>query len=293
MSQFRYVKPQTIRLKNHAQLTEKWVQARIAEDPSILGLGDIVLRDQERIQPGAGRLDLLLQDSESNLRYVVELQLGATDESHIIRAIEYWDIERKRYPQYDHVAVLVAEDITSRFLNVVSLLNGVIPLVAMQMNAISVGDMTSLIFTTVLDQRVLRSGTDEEEVKEVTDRAYWEKRGTPATVRMADEIQEIIRTFDKSLVLKYNKFYIGISRDNRAANFALMLALKRALRLEFRIERSEEIELLLQEAGLDLTSYSARTGYYAVRLVEGDIDRHRDLLANVLKTAYDEYGAWR
>ena len=30
---------------------------------------------------------------------------------------EYWDIERRRYPQYDHCAVLIAEDITSRFLN--------------------------------------------------------------------------------------------------------------------------------------------------------------------------------
>ena len=30
------------------------------------------------------------------------------DESHIIRTIEYWDIERRRYPQYEHVAVIVA-----------------------------------------------------------------------------------------------------------------------------------------------------------------------------------------
>ena len=48
-------------------------------------------------------------------------QLGKTDESHIIRTIEYWDIERKRYPQYDHTAVIVAEEITSRFLNVIGL----------------------------------------------------------------------------------------------------------------------------------------------------------------------------
>ncbi len=60
----------------------------------------------------------------------MEIQLGKTDESHIIRTIEYWDIERKRYPQYDHVAVIVAEDITSRFLSVIGLFNGAIPLVA-------------------------------------------------------------------------------------------------------------------------------------------------------------------
>ena len=59
----------------------------------------------------------MLQDADGIERYEVEIQLGATDESHIIRTIEYWDIERKRYPQYNHTAIIIAEDITSRFLN--------------------------------------------------------------------------------------------------------------------------------------------------------------------------------
>ncbi|MCK4516610.1 MAG: hypothetical protein KAU31_15220 [Spirochaetaceae bacterium] len=82
-----YARFEPISLKNHPELTEKWVQERIAEDPSILGLGDLILKDQERIQPRAGRLDLLLQDSEASHRYEVELQLGSTDESHIIRGL--------------------------------------------------------------------------------------------------------------------------------------------------------------------------------------------------------------
>ena len=41
---------------------------------------------------------------------------------------------RKKYPQYEHIAVIIAEDITSRFLNVISLLNGNIPLIAIQLN---------------------------------------------------------------------------------------------------------------------------------------------------------------
>jgi hypothetical protein len=88
-----------ISLKKHPNLTEAWVQQQIANEPSILGLGDLILRDKERIQATAGRLDLLLQDPESLKRYEVEIQLGVVDESHIIRTIEYWDIERKRYPQ--------------------------------------------------------------------------------------------------------------------------------------------------------------------------------------------------
>ena len=134
---YKYIKPQKILLKTHPEFDESWVQEKIANDPSILGVGELVLKDQERVQPGAGRLDLLFQSPDSNLRYEVEIQLGKTDESHIFRAIEYWDLERNRYPQYDHVAVLIAEDITSRFLNVIGLLNSFIPLVAIQQASIN------------------------------------------------------------------------------------------------------------------------------------------------------------
>ena len=43
------------------------MQERIAEDSAILGLGELILKDQERNQPGAGRLDLMFQDPDSNL----------------------------------------------------------------------------------------------------------------------------------------------------------------------------------------------------------------------------------
>jgi len=126
----KYVKAEFISLKSHPEINEKWVQQKIADDPSILGLGELDLKDIERPQPSGGRLDLLLHDIESNQRYEVEIQLGKSDESHIIRTIEYWDYQRKKFPQYKHCAVLVAEDITSRFLNVISLFNGNIPFIA-------------------------------------------------------------------------------------------------------------------------------------------------------------------
>ena len=99
---------------------------------------ELIMKERERPQV-RGRLDFLLQDSDLTQRYEVELQLGSTDPSHIIRTLEYWDVERKRYQRIDHTAVLVAEDITSRFLNVISLFNGHIPLVAIQMNAVQIG----------------------------------------------------------------------------------------------------------------------------------------------------------
>ena len=92
----KLINPEKVTLLNNREITESVIQEMIAEDPSIIGLGDLVLKDKERPQPKAGRLDLLLQDPDSNRRYEVEIQLGKTDESHIISTIEYWDIERKR-----------------------------------------------------------------------------------------------------------------------------------------------------------------------------------------------------
>src|SRR4051794_16730665 len=186
-------KLEPISLKNSDTLNEKWVQQQLAEEPSLLGLGDLVLKDKERIQAGAGRLDLLLQDPETLKRYEVELQLGATDESHIIRTVEYWDIERKRYPQYEHAAVIVAEEITARFLNVIQLFNGAIPLIALKMTAYKVGDQYALTFVKVLDEMTYGLVDDDEPLAEPTDRGFWEsKRGTKQTLVATDALLRLV-----------------------------------------------------------------------------------------------------
>ncbi len=287
MPELTYIQPVRLSLKDHPQLDERWLQDRIAEDPSILGLGDVVLRDRERQQPRAGRLDLLLQNGDSNERYEVEVQLGKTDESHIIRTIEYWDVERKRYPQYDHVAVIVAEDITSRFLNVVSLFNGFIPLVAIQLAAFEWENTVSLAFTTVLDQTRLGLVDEDEGTTEVTDRQYWESRGTPATVAMVDTCLHLMREIDPDIDLNYTKFYIGPARAGRAINFALFRPQKKKLVFELRLERSEDAEAELMGAGLDV-DYDGRRGRYRIGLTESDLDQHGELLKGYLEMAYKE-----
>ena len=290
MSDLAYVKPEQILLHSHPKLNELWVQARIIEDPSLLGLGELIVKDKERRQPRAGRLDLLLQEPESHKRYEVEVQLGRTDESHIIRTIEYWDIERKRYPQYDHTAVIVAEDITSRFLNVISLFNGFIPLVAIQMGAILVGQQIALIFTTVLDEMPLGLEEEDEELQEVTDRAYWEDKANKSTVAMADELLDIIHTFDAEFDLNYTKFYIGLAKNKQSSNFAIFRPQKHAIKVELRHDRAEEVEQKLEETGLEF-DYDARTGKYRVQLPEGKVEPYAEPFGDLLRMAHDYYNA--
>ena len=286
----KYNKSEVLSIKKDPNLGEKWVQKIIAEDPTTLGLGDVILKDSERIQPRGGRLDLLMQDVESNHRYEVEIQLGKTDESHIIRTIEYWDIEKKRYPQYEHTAVIVAEDVTSRFLNVISLFNGAIPLIAIQMSAIKVGDVVTLVFTKVLDQTVLGLVDEDEEVSEITDRSYWEKRAAKKMLAAADEVMTLLRDIDPAIEPKYNKFYIGLAKDGSPNNFVIIQPLKGHVRLGIRLAKSSDLESELDESGLDLMDYSNKSGRYRLRLKPEDVQAHQLLLRKLFEQAHSESG---
>ena len=286
-----YFEPEIISLKQHPALKEKWLQDRIAENPAILGLGDLVVKDKERPQPAAGRLDLLLQDPETLRRYEVEIQLGKTDESHIIRTLEYWDIERKRYPQYEHCAVIVAEEITSRFLNVIGLFNGYIPLIAIKLQAVRVNERVGLIFTKVLDEIELGLVEEDEEVQKATDRPYWEDKGSPRTVKLADRMLEMVHTFAPGYELSYKKRYIGLAKNGQADNFVVFRPQRTAIRFEPKLPKVDETTKRFEDAGLEVLEYNRHFGYYKIRLSPEDVDRHAGLLVDVMKEAYGARGS--
>jgi hypothetical protein len=281
------VKLEAVSLKDTPHLTEKWVQKQLADDPTILGLGDLVLKDKERRQVGAGRLDLLLQDPEAPKRYEVEIQLGATDESHIIRSIEYWDIERKLYPKYKHVAVIVAEDITSRFLNVIQLFNGMIPLVALKMTAYKVGDDYALTFVKVLDE--LTYGDDEEEPP-ATNRDYWESKASKKTLLTTDELLRLVNQIEPKAKLRYNKHYIGLEVDDSPRNFVTFTPRKAHVIVTIKLPQSNEIDSQLEDAGIDALNYNTWYNQYLVKIGGSVDDKQRDVLLGLIRQAWEGYG---
>lgn len=281
------VKPERLWLRNCQELNETWVQQQLAADPSLLGLGDLILKDKERSQPRAGRLDLLFQDPDTDRRYEVEVQLGRTDEAHIIRTIEYWDIERKRYPQYDHCAVIVAEDVTSRFLNVIGLFNSSIPLIAIQMSAFKLGSSVALIFNTILDEFAHGLVEEDEEIQEAADRPYWENRAPRDILAMVDQFLATLKKLDQSLEPKYNKHYIGLARGGVPDNFVAFEPRRSFLRLDVRLARTDEIDVTLNEAGVDLMEYDRKWGKYRLRVTKQDLARQTEVLTELLGKAFD------
>lgn len=256
----KYIKSKKILLKNHSELNEKWLQEKISEEPEILGLGEnIEIRDTERRQPSGGRLDLLLKDSESGKRFTVELQLGECNPDHIIRTIEYWDVERKRYPQFEHCAVIVAENITSRFWNIINLFNRSIPLIAIQLDVRQIESGFTLNFIKVLDE--IEYGVEEEEISEPTDRAYWEKKSTPEMLSIVDELKSYLNKFFPEVELNYNKHYIGLKKNNISDNFVRFKPLKKYLYVVFLTDKvSEETVNDLENVGL-ICEWKERVNY--------------------------------
>lgn len=257
MAQLTYKEP--IKLKNNKDVNEKMIQEFLSKNPNVLGFDDnIVLVKREKHQPSGGFLDILYENEDDEIRYCVEIQLGATDPSHIIRTIEYWDNEQKRYPNIRHIPVLIAEDITGRFFNVINLFNKAIPMIAIQMSAFKEQNgEVSLSFTKIIDLYSLNAEDDSEEL--VTDRTYWENKSTKNMVELAQYIFNDLKGDNESISLKYNKFYIGLVDDGKSNNYFSFVPKKSFVKLRLKSKQDDDIEQSFAEIGMN-ADYCSRLG---------------------------------
>jgi len=282
---FRKVKAERLRALG---LDEAWLQEQIARDPSILGLGDLHLIQREKIQPTGGRIDLLMYDPDNETRYEIEVMLGTVDESHIIRTIEYWDIERQRYPTLEHRAVIVAEEITSRFFNVIRLLNRAIPIMAIQLSAFRLENDVILHFTRVLDTYEFGAEPEEEEPAEQVDKGYWEKKARPESLAVVEAIAALVPTEKGPTKVTYNKFHIALGTSGY--NFCWFHPRRAATHCHMHIkvgaEQRQEVIDLLEEAGIEASNHGRAS--IRLRLSVRDIQDHRNPISEVIRRA-EEY----
>lgn len=194
---------------------EVWLQDQIFANPSSLGLGDLEAVTRERRQSSGGRLDILLKDLEDDSMYEVEVMLGETDETHIIRTIEYWSRERRKFPQRQHFPVLVAETITRRFFDVIQVLSHAIPLIAIQATIVEANGNRVLTFHKILDAYEEPEDSDAVEY-ESHDEAFWIEKA-PWTNETAKALLRVLQPAFASAELNYRKNYIAIAVNKNNA----------------------------------------------------------------------------
>ena len=268
-------------------LDEAWLQKQIRDDPSLLGLGKLELINREKIQSSGGRPDFIMADPDGEMRYVIELMLGTTDESHIIRTIEYWDIERQRYSHLDHQAVIVAEEITARFFNVIRLLNRAVPLIAIQLSAFRIGDEVVLHPTLVLDTNELGAEPEEEGAGEQVDIAYWQRKASPETLGMVEAIRALVPTVKGDTRMTYNKYHIALGTSGY--NFAWFYPRKKIasshVNIKVGVDNRAELLKKLEDAGVEAENH--RRDQIRLHASTKEIQEHSSLIVDVLTTAED------
>jgi hypothetical protein len=269
-----------------AGLDEKWLQERIREDTSLLGLGELEIIGREHRQPYGGRIDFLLHHAETETFYEVEIMLGALDESHIIRTIEYWDVERQRRPQAEHRAVIVAEQITSRFFNVLRLLNRAVPMIAVQLSAFKLDENNIVLHAvTVLDIIEEIGDVDVSDQAEQADRTYWEKKSEPASLAVMDKIVAALQAKGIQPRLTYNKYHIALRSSGK--NFCWFHPRKTAgfCHIEFRLNNDLRDARLaeLQAKGID--PFPRRSDLITFGITLAGLSDRLDVLLDNLKVA--------
>jgi hypothetical protein len=104
---------------------------------------------------------------------------------------------------------------------------------------------------------------------------------------MTDELFAKLKAADPQLELKYNKFYIGLAKNGEPTTFVLFRPKKEWLRVELRLEKTDEMDARLDEAGLDVMDYDARWGKYRVRITRNDFKKHEELLRELMLKAHE------
>lgn len=276
-----YQKAETFSLGKDSGWGESFIQKIIADDPSVLGLGKLDLLYKEKYQPGGGRLDFLLGDPDRSIRYVVEVQLGAADPSHIIRAVEYWDLERtrKENEDYKHIAVLVAENITGRFFNVISLLGQLIPFIGIQVAGIKVAGPPTLTFTKILNWS---EALDDEPANE----PYWQQKTNAATMASVNQIISLFKEIipaSQSQLLK-SKIVVRLAGEI----LVKLRPRKHAIRVAAYLRPSPEVEEMFNSAGVDYEDYDQVKGKYQLELPSAQVAKLVPLLKDLFVRIRDE-----
>ena len=262
-------------------LNEQQLQEHIESNPDMLDLGASGLKVLHSQKPTRhGRLDLLLE-SDYNERYVVEIQLGEPDPSHIIRLIEYWEAEW-RDPDYTYYAVLVAENIIQgRHFNVLKVLkrHG-LPLVAINVTAVEQenGD-TGLVFSRVLDS--FDEAEEADPSKEPANEESW-----------TDHHGEDIAALAKQMCQKFGvnpnftRNYVGMEDPEKGRNARCKIfgrKRNRAIELRFVLSKSAELDKEIEAQGFK-PDYR-RHSYWIQIGNNADLEKHASFLTQMYRKA--------
>jgi len=290
-----YVPSQKIPLRDLA-LPEAWLERRIREDHTILGLDGISKTFSQRAYRKAGRVDLILLDEESNILYCAELMLGEVDGSHIVRCMNYWLTESRKPSNRERraVAVLAAERIReSPYFPVIEFLSQKMPLTVLEIAALRVSGKITLTFTKFFDgqeqlEQVESVGEEEEGGRADVDRAYWASKRPEPIMSIADSLAKIFQSADAKLRQTYLQNFWGFALGEKPKNFVTISPKQKFVNVRAHVRDTDAWSRRLKKAGFEITGGTpGKSVKFRVTVLPG---RQKTLLRELGEDAYAERG---
>ena len=268
---------------------EKWLHEIIVNDPSILGLGEINVLKHERKQSSGGRIDFLMHDPEIDMMYEIEVMIGRLNESHIIRTIEYWDIEKRRWMNREHRAVIIAEEITNRFFNVIALFNRAIPIIAIQLNALKIDEKIILNFTKVLDIYESPEIDDGPEI-DIVDRKYWDIHNNPESMKIVDQLIRLATVDNKSPRINYRRSDIALGGSKKHFCWLNPRKSKPRCLVYLKVLESDIQTILDSLEDVKINAHRNKDDVISIKITPDDLKNGESVLHNILADSIKNIG---
>lgn len=100
-----------------------------------------------------------------------------------------------------------------------------------------------------------------------------------------DRLFDLVKEKDPASELKYNKFYVGLIKDGRANNYVAFRPQKASVLFEPKIQRSDEIDAMLEAVDIETLEYGKRFECYRIRVTDKDLKNHEDVFRRLIDEA--------
>jgi hypothetical protein len=156
-----------------------------------------------------------------------------------------------------------------------------VPLVAIQLSAMKIGEQIVLNFVTVLNRVALRHDDEVELPGSTVDREYWNQKSKPAIIAIADELLKKINAKVKTpFHPNYLKHYIGLTDGTKSRNFVYFYPRKQYTYVNAKTPDAQKLATALEDKGME-AGVNKENGYLWVLVHPQDV-KDNELLTDAV-----------
>ena len=142
----------------------------------------------------------------------------------------------------------------------------------------------------VIDELSYGLVEEDEPIAEPADRSYWEKKGSKSSLELVDNLLEVIQPVEPTVLLRYNRHYIGLTKNNSPLNFIRFKPQKQSAVVEIKLPSNEEYDSIIEDAGFETMSYQTTWRLYRIRVDSRITEKQKLALLELARKARELFG---